>query len=311
MRPIKKVFLLALISAAFGTAGWAYYRGQVRQQATVQQFTQLEPRLAANNRLAKQQDWTTIRGIKRALVRNRQQARDMAILHEAEQIGFRTQTIIDTLQTLRRQLSISKNNSGDSNALVTVAPTTITVLAAHLDSYAAFIRQFVPNAAPLTQVFATYPKSSEFGAFYFKERPLAAVLSTYTQLETQVRRYSAEALNYSAQKAAPGCSAFDIVVLQAVAESNTVAPGATYRSQLFLAQSISDVYFSEVSANGNPVQLLYPGHAKLEFRLPSAGPAQPDTLRVQWQGVIRADGYPSDTAWQVTMPYFIVKPTAQ
>ncbi|MCR5890059.1 hypothetical protein LRS06_20235 [Hymenobacter sp. J193] len=309
MRPIKKLLLLALTSAAFGTAGWAYYRGPVRQRAVVRQFTQLDLRLAANNRLAEQQDRTTIRGIKRVVGRNRNNIRDVAVLRRAEQIGFRTQTIIDTLQTLRRQLSTAKASTQNSSTLVTVAPASITVLAAHLDSYVAFIRQFVPNAAPLTQVFATYSKPSEFGAFYFKNRPLAAVLSTFTQVEAQIRRYSEEALMSQIMRVNSE-GIFNMIALQAVAESKTVAPGAAYRSQLFLGQTISDGHFQKATVNGKPVQLLYPGHAKVELQTAPAGPAQPDTVRAQWQGVIRAEGYPSDTAWQVTVPYFIVKPTA-
>lgn len=310
MRPIKKLLLLALTSAALSTAGWTYYRGQVRQQSVVRQFTQLDLRLAANNRLAEQQAKASIRKITRVVRRNRNNVRDMAILHEAEQIGFRTQTIIDTLQALRRQLSTAKANTQNSYTLVTVAPATITMLAAHLDKYVAFIRQFAPNAVPLTQVFATYPKASEFGAFYFKKRPLDAVLSTCTRLEAQISCYSEEALLNQSQKVGICCFCFDIIRLGAVAESNTVAPGATYRSQLFLTQSISDVYFPEASANGKSIKTLYPGLAKVEFQTAPAGPTQPDTVRAQWQGVIRAEGYPSDTTWQVTVPYFIVRSTA-
>ncbi|GAA4358202.1 hypothetical protein GCM10023185_23600 [Hymenobacter saemangeumensis] len=239
----------------------------------------------------------------------------MEVLRMAEQIGLRTLSLTDTLQTLRRQLSSARPLAPFPNSYyssTTVEPAVVNELSRHLDRYVAFIRTSVPDAVPLTKDPFTKPMREAFSAFYFEKLPVAAVLTTYTRLEAQIRRYSEEALRNNAQKVGSSCCfCFDRIALQSVAESNTVVPGGTYRSQLFLSQSISDVFFSEATVNGKSVELLYPGHAKVAFRTPQLNPGQPDTLRAQWQGVIRARDFPYDTAWRLTVPYFIIIPAAR
>jgi|SRR6476661_204448 len=313
MLPAKKLALFLPAATLLLLGGWQYYRGQVRQRATLQQFGQLESRLARNNQLDAAQAKKLLLTIKRAVYRNRNQARDAAVMRTAEQISFRTRSLVDTLQALRRQLSAeSGQKDARPGARITANPAATRELAAHLDRYTAFIKDYVSYVSPLTLPPPSRNQTKEFRDFYFNEMPLAAVLATCTLLEAQVRRYGAEALRSNTEKVGSSCCfCFDRIALESVAKSNTVAPGAIYRSQLFLAQSISDVYFTKASVNGQEVDGLYPGRAKVELRAPLAQPGQPDTLQAHWWGAVRADAYPSDTAWQLSVPYYIVKPAGQ
>ncbi|MBG8556224.1 hypothetical protein [Hymenobacter guriensis] len=306
---INKTFLLLLLAAGLGTAGWAYYRGQVRQQATLQQFILLDKRLATNNQLAKERARTTIEGIIQGVNQNRLQRRDLDILYTAEKIHNRTESLLDSLRALRQQLNgVARANSLNVATPATVGPTASTTLGANIYSYIAFIRQFIPSAAPLTQSPNGFLLSDAIRVEHFKGIPLVAALATCTRLETQIRRYGEEALMSQAMKVSTGCClCFDRIGLWAVAESKTVAPGAIYRCQLFLTQSSSGGHYSKATVNGKSVQTLYPRYPKAEFRAGPAGPAQPDTVRAQWKGVIQTKWYPTDKVWQLTVPYYIVK----
>ena len=72
-----RVLLVVALVGGMGGLSYAYYRGLVRQRATLQWFRQLELRVAANNQLAKQQERATILAIRRAEHRNRQQVREL------------------------------------------------------------------------------------------------------------------------------------------------------------------------------------------------------------------------------------------
>jgi hypothetical protein len=184
----------------------------------------------------------------------------------------------------------------------------VNQLAAHLDRYAAFIKEYAPSTATLTQPINHLGKADNFNAFYFKKAPLGGILATFTQLEAQVRRSEIEALMVQSQKFGSGCCfCFDRIGILAVAESNTVAPGALYRAQLLLSQSISDVEFSTVSVNGRALLKDANRQNTVKFRIPLAHPGQPDTVQAQWHGTIRAIAFPGDTTWQLDVPYFIVK----
>ena len=294
-----------------GAAGLLFYRGEQQKAAVLQKIITLETHLASNNRFGTTAAAGTMRSIAVLVFKNRNQARDVVVLSQSQQIINRTRTISDTLHRLQRQLRAAAGEAATGRlrypATASLAPFGIArQLAPHLNRYSAFIRQYVPGAPLLTE-------TSGLGGtpwFYAQGAPLAVALASLTRLEAHVRRQASEALNVQSTKVGSGCCmCFDKIVAMAIASSNTVAPGAPYEAQLFIMKAASSDN-PVMTANGKPVSWQPSGEGLIEFRVPPLQPNQPDTVRAWWQGTITARVYPKDTTWQLRVPYLIVRKAA-
>lgn len=302
--------LLALGSfTVLGMSGFLFYRGQAQQAAVLKKIIALEMCLAINNHLVAQEMAQTVRGIRIVVFKNRNQARDMLVLQQSQQILSRSESITDTLRCLKQELrqSVGERPIGPLLQPDTPAPTLgqARQLAYHINRFAAFIQQYDPSAPLLTQ-----PRTGLSGStwLYTDHAAIAAALSSLTRLEADVRNHAAEALSGQAQKVGSSCS-FDKIVAMAIATSNTVAPGKVYEAQLFVSMAASS-YNPNMTANGKQLDVQPDGAGLVEFKVPSSRPNQPDTMRGWWQGTIKARTYRSDTTWHLSVPYFIVRQPA-
>jgi hypothetical protein len=315
MNTTSRILLVILVASICGAAGYAYHHGQLKQVEVLKQFSAVEAHLAANNRQKARAADRVVQQIDYDVYEHRNQARDVAILHLCQQIKSRTQSLTDTLLSLRQQLrNASGNNHRYAEALVSLSPALVslspdatTQLAAHLDSYVRYIRQFTPTASLLTQTEAAPGSVNKFGSFYFEKTPLTAALASLTRLEALVRDYEAIYLRNLSEKVGSSYCCFDKIEALAVPGTNIVAPGAVYKAQLFLAKSVSGIFSSRMSTNDKAVRKSLDGQGIIEFRVPPLRLGQPDTVLAQWQGMIWAELYPTDTTWQIEVPYYIVK----
>jgi hypothetical protein len=305
---VKKTNQLLIFCSAIGlgVAGGTFYFRQKQQAILLQHIAAVETRLAANNRLGAQEAVTIVRSIRKSVYKNQNQAKDVQVLKQSQQILQRTQTITDTLRMLQRQLR-AQAGEAPTDALRYPAASTpraaavATQLARHLDRYTTFIRIYVPEAGPLTQAS---PAGNDW--LFANRTPLAAALARLSGIEVRVRRYAREALNRQAQKVGSYCG-FDRIGAMAVASANTVAPGAMYEAQLLLVKGATS-YLPEMMANGKVVEAQSNGEGLVEINVPRLQPGQPDTVRAQWRGSITAHTLLTDSTWQLEVPYLIVKP---
>jgi hypothetical protein len=295
--------------AAFGGVGVFLYREQAKSTVVLERIVALEACLAANNQQGTQAMANTVYGIRVAVSKYQNQARDVAVLKESQQILSRAKSITDTLHRFQQALRAAVHEA-PAGALhhpgASSQPGSITPqqLARQLDRYTAFIRPFIPGAPALTQ-----DGFDETPWLYADHAPVAAALARLTRLETLVRRQATDALNNQAQKVGYPCG-FDKIGAIAVASSNIVAPGATYEAQLFLTQSATSLRPIMI-AEGKDLDVQPDGRGEVKFRVPPLRPGQPDTVRAQWQGIIQVKMGLGDTTFHVTVPYFIVKHPAQ
>jgi len=208
----------------------------------------------------------TVKGIQAAVEKNRNQARDLAVLKESQTIRERTKGMVDYLRKVRDQLLVGTGNTAgatdlkDLDANNKVMPVMIGgkknglayPLKEELNKYASFIKAYVPTAAPLALDASDDAriknskdenirgqKGKDFAELNFENTPLAAALAVLSEKETEVLKYESEALQKQAEKVGAKTIVFDQLGAFASAESNTVAAGTKYKAELFLTASAS------------------------------------------------------------------------
>jgi hypothetical protein len=277
-----------LLVAAMAGAAWACYQAQARQVATLARISALESRLIISNEQREQVANGTLAGIERVICLRNNQPSDLLVLRSSERIRARTQSLLDTLRTLRRQAQPS--NYGPAQTLR---------LAEQLDAYCISVKMpLILNRPSAVQMLRAL------------QGPPASRAAALTYIGLLLRRVEAAALTQEAMKASNNYDGFDVIRPLAVPAATTVAPGAEYHAQLLLAwlgratscsmQPIAEVNGVSISARaGQPLPV--------SFRISAAKPGQPDTVRAQWQGLVRLRRYLADTVLQVAVPYLVVK----
>jgi gliding motility-associated protein GldM len=285
--------------------------------------------VAANN---------TIKSIEKAVIDNKNQAKDQAILKESEQIRTKTREMIAYLRDVRDKLVVAtKNPKGateykDINADGEVANTMIGgtkknglgyPLKAKLNEYSTFIQKYVPTVVPLAldgkedkrilnakDQHTKEQKSKDFAELNFESTPLVAALATLSEKETEVLKYEAEALQKQAEKVGAQTVKFDKISAFASAESNTVAAGTKYKAELFLTASASGLN-PKMTLNGGPLSVSPDGKGKVEFTARPGAFDKDGNAKASWTGTIRFNQGGRDTTFTVKVPYTITKPVMQ
>jgi gliding motility-associated protein GldM len=94
----------------------------------------------------------------------------------------------------------------------------------------------------------------DFLTFTFENTPAIAALASVTQVQTEVLENEALALDYLAAEAGASVVKFDRVVPMVRAVSNTVAAGAPYEADLFMAAS-SSALSPTMTVDGKPIKV--------------------------------------------------------
>jgi gliding motility-associated protein GldM len=187
-----------------------------------------------------------------------------------------------------------------------------------LNGYADYIKQYVPDAAPLALDAKTDPKVTDkeqkgknFAEFNFENTPVVAALAVLSQKETEVLKYQADALQKQAEKVGAKTIVFDKLGAFASAESNTVAAGTKYKAELFLTAAASGLK-QNMTYNGSPLAVdPKTNHGKIEFTARPGNFDAAGNAKANWTGSIRINQNGRDTTFRVTVPYTVTKPVMQ
>lgn len=272
----------------------------------------------------------TIKGIQVAVTKNQNQAGDQAVLKQSQDIRQKTKEMIAYLRDIREQLLKKSENTGpemkNMSAEDKVAELMLggkkngiayTGLKPKLNAYSEYIRQFIPNAAPLaldakqdTRVTEKEQKNKNFEELNFENTPVVAALATISEKETEILKYEADALSVLAQKVGAKTIVFDKIGAFASAESNTVAAGTKYKAELFLTASASSLS-PKMTLNGSPIQVGPDGHGKVEFTAKPGSFNADGVAKSSWTGTIRFNQNGRDTTFVQKVEYFVTKPVMQ
>ncbi|MBF9236090.1 gliding motility protein GldM [Hymenobacter sp. BT683] len=271
----------------------------------------------------------TVKGIQAAVVKNQNQARDKAVLVQSEEIRQKTKELVSYLRGVREELLKAtentaadvKNMSGEDKVAITMLGgkkngIAYTTMKPKLNEYAAYMKQFVPDAAPLaldgkedTRVTKDQ-RTKNFAELNFENTPVVAALATISQKETEILKMEAEALQKQAEKVGAKTIVFDKIGAFASAESNTVAAGTKYKAELFLTASASSIR-PRMTLNGSPLPVSPDGKGKVEFTARPGAFDASGNAKSSWTGTIRFNQNGRDTTFTVKVPYTITKPVMQ
>ncbi|TGE19627.1 type IX secretion system motor protein PorM/GldM [Hymenobacter elongatus] len=298
--------------------------------AILLKFKFLDDSLSAiNNKVSKSNDGT-VKGIQAQVEKNRNQASDLAVLKQSEDIRKTTQDVIAYLGTVREKLLTATENKGKNefknmSAEDKVASTMLGgkrdgvayEMKTKLNAYSSYIQKFVPGAAPLAldakedpMVTDKEQRNKNFAELNFENTPVVAALATLSQKEAEVLKYESDALAAQSAKVGGNIIVFDKVGAFASAESNTVAAGTKYKAELFLTASATGLKPS-MTLNGSPLSVGPDGKGKVEFTARPGSFDAAGNAKAQWTGTIRFKQNGRDTTFKVTVPYTVSKPVMQ
>ncbi|MBG8553200.1 type IX secretion system motor protein PorM/GldM [Hymenobacter guriensis] len=297
--------------------------------AILLKFKFLDDSLIGVNDKTTQANQGAVKGIEAAVAKNRNQARDLAILKQGQEVRERTAKMVAYLRDIREKLlaatqekgKAEMNMSGEDKVAMTMLggkkDGAAYPLKTVLNEYSTYIKQFVPTAGPLAldakddkAVTEKDQKNKDFAELNFENTPVVAALAVLSQKETEVLKYEADALNQLGQKVGAQTIVFDKVGAFASAESNTVAAGTKYKAELFLTASASSLRPS-MTLNGSPLQVGPDGHGKVEFTARPGNFDASGSAKASWKGTIRFNQNGRDTTFNVTVPYTVTKPVMQ
>ncbi|OGX89054.1 gliding motility protein GldM [Hymenobacter lapidarius] len=271
----------------------------------------------------------TVKGIQAAVVKNQNQARDKAVLAQSEEIRQKTKELVSYLRGVREQLLKAtdntatdvKNMSGEDKVAITMLGgkkngVAYTTMKPKLNEYAAYMKQFVPDASPLAldgkedNRVTKDQRTKNFAELNFENTPVVAALATISQKETEILKMEAEALQKQAEKVGAKTIVFDKIGAFASAESNTVAAGTKYKAELFLTASATSIS-PRMTLNGSPLSVGPDGKGKVEFTARPGNFDAAGSAKNSWTGTIRFNQNGRDTTFTVKVPYTVTKPVMQ
>jgi gliding motility-associated protein GldM len=274
----------------------------------------------------------TITGIEAAVKKNQNQAGDIAVLKKSEEIRDQTKKVIDYINGVRDKLITATENSKGKNDYKNMSAedkVAITMLGGNknglaypmqkqLNDYSEYIKQFVPDAAPLALDAKVDPriapnseqKNKSFAELNFENTPVVAALAVLSQKETEVLKYQADALQKQAEKVGAKTIVFDKLGAFASAESNTVAAGTKYKADLFLTAAATGLK-QNMTYNGSPLSVGPDGHGKVEFTARPGNFDASGNAKASWTGTIRINQNGRDTTFVKKIDYTVTKPVMQ
>ncbi|RSK49438.1 type IX secretion system motor protein PorM/GldM [Hymenobacter rigui] len=298
--------------------------------AILLKFKFLDDSLSAINGKVSKANEGAVKGIKAQVEKNRNQAKDLAVLKRSEEVRQETQKVIAYLSDVRQKLLEKTENKGKNEFKNMSAEDKVAELMlgasqngegykmkGELNKFSTYIKQFVPNAGSLAldakedpMVTEKEQKNKNFAQLNFENTPVVAALAVLSQKEAEVLKYESDALNALSQQVGGTVIVFDKIGAFASAESNTVAAGTKYKAELFLTASASGLNPS-MTLNGSPLKVDPNGHGKIEFTARPGSFDQAGNAKASWKGTIRFKQNGRDTTFNVTVPYTITKPVMQ
>ena len=289
---------LLVLLLALGAGTWAtvsYHRQQNRLYMQLQQLANVLT--TENDEAARKADYT-IQGLKAAVVKNRNQPADVAVLQRAENVSSQVHTLLDILRSRANDLRYTTDNPATPTlrrpptapAGPLLSPRRQQLLQQQVTALADTLRHLEPAGTPPLTAPA------------LGSDPLAAeALADLSQLESNLLDHQAQVLKHLVGLVSNPMPVANKLLAAATAESNVVAPGDTYRAELFLVSHFGNDLRMQMACNGQPVAVGPDGVGLVRFRAPTRpGPAS-------WTGSIRINQNGRDTTFVVRVPYRVVR----
>ena len=271
-------------------------------------------------------DSGVVEGIVQAVEKRGNREDDLGILKKARDVRSRTRQVIaycDSLKSTMVKITGGRDENGhivgvkdqDKVANLMINQNKGEELKKTLNDYATYLAQQTGKEifSPIAMDGKDHPfyskdreqKDKDFATLFFEATPTAAGMSTVSQMETEVMDYESRALGELASQVGAKEVRFDKIIVMALPESNSVAAGAKYKADLFLAASSSAVS-PEMSVNGKSIP-VEDGFGKIEFTVTPGTYDKEGKAKKSFEAEILYN----DSTYRQTIDYFAVKPVIQ
>lgn len=283
---MSRIFLVLLLVT--GIVSYGFYQQHQRETLLLSELPLLLRTLDNANTEARRTAEATLRRMQETVAKDRNQPHDLAVLATATSLQACANNLLGTLQAHRTAFSTSQPTTFSylsKASLLSPGRHPQQQLQQELARYAAALRQLAtPDSTQLV--------APDFGY-------LPTTLADLAHLESQVLNTEIRAIQRLHQLVGAATISSRVVAV-ATAESAVVAPGTTYRAQLFLVKSLLPQSM-HMFCNGRAIPIGPMGAGLVRFRAPSQpGPAF-------WIGKIHLTQNGRDTTFQVRVPYQVVR----
>ena len=140
--------------------------------------------------------------------------------------------------------------------------------------------------------------------------PMVGALASVTQMQAAILDQESQALNEIANKVGAGDIKFDRIIAMVRPESNTVAAGATYKAEMFIAASSSGIT-PTMAVDGRSISVI-DGTGTVEFKATSSSFNDQGLAEKSYEAAITVK-LPGgkDTTFRNLQKYFVAKPVIQ
>ncbi len=251
---------------------------------------------------------------------------DLAVLNKAKEVRDETQKVFGVIEDYKKtfiemtggrdeesgQLKGAKDEDKVANYMILQGKGE--ELKATINSYVSFLREKTGDDdfralaldAADDPVFKDDPaqRNKDFSELYFQKTPMAAGLATLSHLEAEIINYESSALDDLAQQVGAKDVDFDEIIVMVRPESNTVAAGARYKADMFIAASASGT--APVMYLNNKEIPVDGSFGKVEFVTTGGDYDENNTIKKSFNAKIEIPGV--DSAYTSVIEYFVAKP---
>lgn len=299
--------------------------------AIMEKFKFLDDSLQYANHSAEQSNAQLEQRIKSSVKQAGNRASDLKVLEKAELVKQKSDAIRQHLEGLREELITSSGgfeNPQDKGSMYKGAKDENPVeelmlghkkaseLQAKINGYCADLRSITGLTFPDIALDAkndprigqtSEQKNKSFGELYFAQTPMVAAMAVLSNMESEVLKSEAKALEALSGNLNEGVITFDLVKGMFRAPTNTVVAGRKYTAEVFLGAS-STALIPKIEIDGQPIQVDANGVGQLELTAKGGGYNALGFAQRKWSGKITVKQKGRDTTFWVEGAYQVAKP---
>ncbi len=309
--------------------------------AVLEKFVFIDESLQHSMHVSRDASVGVFKGMKASVEKEGNRPSDMVYLDKATKVKDETSTMIHEIEKMREDLIVAAGGRDEKTGELKNAKDYDMVMAfmigpegsksgkayklqADLNAYAKKIvdldtaiqgAKLSPRMALEASEMDMYKnnpdhKSKDFAEINFGHSPLVASLAIMSEMNTQVARYEAKALEILSKKVGQVDVKFDKILAMASAESKVVAAGTMYKAKLFLSASASNIS-PRMNSTAGPVK-LDGGVGMVEFKASGSNYDKDGNEKKVWKGSITIKTTRgTDTTFNVEEEYIVARPVIQ
>lgn len=301
--------------------------------AIMEKFKFLDDSLQHANDLAEKGNEQLNTRIETAVSQAGNKQADLVILQKAKKVKEQADKVKAHIKSLRESLIASSGgfeNPQDRNSMYAGAKDEGPVeelmitkrkadeLKTQVNSYSSELRTITglatafPSIALDAQEDPRIGKHSEqkqkkFSELNFAQTPMVAAMAVLSNMESEVLKQEAQALDFLAGKVDAQSIHLDQVMAMYKAESNTVVAGTKYKANVFLGAS-SSALTPTIEVDGQKLDVSKEGVGNLEVTARGGNYDAFGFAKRKWSGKITFKNKGRDTTFTVSGEYKVAKP---